>query len=120
MWERLGMRSTKRSKGEKPPFGALGKVRGRLGRQGTKYAQTTHSRALGLGVGTLAVVATISLLVLLRLRATRNCNSSEEENEEPTTGQAEGHSDQEGGGAESTREYFKKLIEETKRRSGLG
>ena len=120
MWVRFGMRSTKRSEREKPPFGALGKVRGHLGRQGTKYAPTTHSRALGLGVGALAVVATILLLLLLRRRATRNGNSSEEENEEPTTGQAEGHSDRERGGAESTREYFKKLIEETKRKSGLG
>jgi len=120
MWERFGMRSTKRSEREKPPFGALEKVRGRLGRQGTKAAPTTHSRDLGLGVGALAVVATILLLLLLRRRATRNGNSSEEENEELTTGQAEGHSDREGGGAESTREYFKKLIEETKRRSGLG
>jgi len=121
MWVRFGMRSTKRSEREKPPFGALEKVRGRLGRQqGTKYAPTTHSRALGLGVGALAVVATILLLLLLRRRATRNGNSSEEENEEPTTGQAEGHSDREGGGAESTREYFKKLIEETKRKSRLG
>ena len=120
MWERFGMRSTKRSEREKPPFGALEKARGRLGRQGTKYAPTTHSRALGLGVGALAVVATILLLLLLRRRATRNSNSSEEDNEEPTTGQAEGHSDREGGGAESTGEYFKKVIEETKRRSGLG
>ena len=120
MWERFGMRSTKRSEREKPPFGALEKVRGRLGRQGTKAAPTTHSRDLGLGVGALAVVATILLLLLLRRRATRNGNSSEEENEEPTSGQAEGHSDREGGGAESTREYFKKLIEETKKRSGLG
>ncbi len=119
MWERFGIRSTKRSEREKPPFGALEKVRGRLGRQGTEYAPTTHSRALGLGVGALAVVATILLLLLLRRRATRNGNSSEEENEEPTTGQAEGHSDREGRDAESTREYFKKLIEETKRRSGL-
>jgi hypothetical protein len=75
---------------------------------------------VGLRVGALAVVATISLLLLLRRRAARNGNSSEEENEEPTTGQAEGYSDREGEGSESTREYFKKLIEETKRRSGLG
>jgi hypothetical protein len=119
MWERFGMRSTKRSEGEKLPFGAVVKVRGRLGRPETKYAQSTHSRAVGLGVGALAAVATISFLLLLRRRAARYSNSSEE-NEAPTTRQAEGYSDREGEGAESTREYFKKLIEETKRRSGLG
>jgi hypothetical protein len=120
MWERFGMRSTKRSEGKKAPFGALDKVRGRLERQGIKCAQTMYSRAIGLGVGALAGVATILLLLVLRRRATRNGNSSEGENEEPTTGQAEGHSDREVGGAESTREYFKKLMEDTKRRSGLG
>ena len=120
MWERFGMKSTKRSEGEKLPFGTLGKMRGRLGRQGTKHAQMRYSRAVGFGVGALAVVATIALLLLLRQRAMRNSNSSEELNEEPSTRQAEGHSDQEEVGAEGTREYFKKLIEETKRRSGLG
>src|SRR4028118_1284490 len=51
MWVRFGMRSTKRSEREKPPFGALGKVRGHLGRQGTKHAPTTDGSATGRGVG---------------------------------------------------------------------
>jgi hypothetical protein len=82
MWRQLGRRSTKRGEAVKPPFGVLGKVWERFGRQETGHARTTYGKALGLGVGALAVVATISLLLLLRRRATSQGSSTEETNEE--------------------------------------
>jgi hypothetical protein len=82
MWRRLGRRITKRGEAVEPPPGIVGKVRERFGRQESGHAQTTYGGALGLGVGALAVVATIALLLLLRRRATSQRSSTEETNEE--------------------------------------
>ena len=82
MWRRLGRRITKRGEAVEPPSGVAGKVRARFGRQESRRAQTTYGGALGLGVGALAVVATIALLLLLRRRATSQRSSTEETNEE--------------------------------------
>ena len=103
-------------------------MRVRFGRRRTRRRQTTYGRAVGWGAGALALVVTISLLLLLRRRAIRDDSSTEEVQEapqsgrpeEPTTEEAEGRSDQEKGVSdEGNREYFKKLIEETNKRSGL-
>jgi hypothetical protein len=77
----------------------------------------------------LALVVTIALLLLLRQRAIRDGSSTEEAEEapqparpeEPTTEEAEGRSDQEKEEVsdEGNKEYFRKLIEETNKRSGL-
>ena len=82
MWGRVGRRNAKRSKAVGPPLGALGRVGTLFGRQETKPARTPYGGALGLGIGALAVVATISLVLLLRRRAARQDNLIEEANEE--------------------------------------
>jgi hypothetical protein len=82
MWRRFGQRITKRGEAAEPPPGIVGKVRERFGRQETGHAQTAHGGALTLGVGALAVVATIALLLLLRRRAASQRSSTEEASEE--------------------------------------
>jgi hypothetical protein len=82
MWGRVGRRNAKRSKAVGPPLGALGRVVTLFGREKTRPARTPYGGALGLGIGALAVVATISLVMLLRRRAARQDNLIEEANEE--------------------------------------
>jgi hypothetical protein len=82
MWGRVGRRNSKRSKAVGPPFGALGRVGALFGRQETERARTPYGGTLGVGIGALAVVATISLVLLLRRRAARQGSPTEETNEE--------------------------------------
>jgi hypothetical protein len=82
MWGRVERRNTKPSGTTAPLPGTLGRVGGLLGRQETKRAPTTYGGALGLGVGALAVVATVSLVLVLRRRAARRGSPLEETNEE--------------------------------------
>ena len=84
MWERLGRRNAKRSGGAAAPLsGALSRVGGLFERQETKkHVRTTYGGPLGLGLGALAVVATVSLVLVLRRRAARQGSPVEELNEE--------------------------------------
>jgi hypothetical protein len=83
MWERLGRRNAKRSGAEAPLSGALSRVGGLFERQETKkHVRTTYGGPLGLGLGALAVVATVSLVLVLRRRAARQGSPVEELNEE--------------------------------------
>jgi hypothetical protein len=91
---------------------------GRFGkRRARRRGKTTYGGALGLGVGALALVGTISLLLLLRRRARRKDSSTEKVNEDLKTEEAEGPLEREEARAEGHREYFRKLIEETNKRS---
>jgi hypothetical protein len=84
MWERLGRTNAKRSGGAAAPLSsALSRVGGLFGRQETKkHVRTTYGGPLGLGLGALAVVATVSLVLVLRRRAARQGSPVEESNEE--------------------------------------
>jgi hypothetical protein len=82
MWERVGRRNPKRSKAVESPLGALGRVGALFGHQETERARRPYGGALGLGIGALAVVATISLVLLLRRRAARQESPIEETNEQ--------------------------------------
>ena len=92
-------------------------MRGRFGRRRTSRGETPYGGVIGLGVGALALVGTISLLLHLRRRARRNGSSTEEVSEDLKSRENEGRSEQEEAGAEGYREYFRKLIEETNKRS---
>jgi hypothetical protein len=92
-------------------------MRGRFGRRRTRRGETPYGGAIGLGVGALALVGTISLLLRLRRRARRNGSSTEEVSEDPKLREDEGRSEQEEASAEGHKEYFRKLIEETNKRS---
>jgi hypothetical protein len=92
-------------------------MRGRFGRRRTSRGETPYGGVIGLGVGALALVGTISLLLHLRRRAKRNGSSTEEVSEDLKSRENEGRSEQEEAGAEGHREYFRKLIEETNKRS---
>jgi hypothetical protein len=92
-------------------------MRGRFGRRRTSRGETSYGGVIGLGVGALALVGTISLLLHLRRRARRNGSSTEEVSEDLKSRENEGRSEQEEAGAEGHREYFRKLIEETNKRS---
>ena len=83
MRERFGGRNTKRSGGAVAlPFGALEKARVRFGRPETRQAQGAFGGAVGIGVGAVAIAATIALVLLLRRRsAARRDSSTEEVNE---------------------------------------
>ena len=117
MWGPFGRRRIKRSDAVELPFKALKKVRGRSGRGRTRYGRTTFGRTAGVGAGALILVGAILLLLLLRRRTGRDDGSTEEVNEALRTEEAEGRSGREGVTAEGHREYFRKLIEETNRRS---
>ena len=92
-------------------------MRGRFARRRTRRGETPYGGVIGLGVGALALVGTISLLLHLRRRARRNGSSTEEVSEDLKSRENEGRSEQEEAGAEGHREYFRKLIEETNKRS---
>jgi hypothetical protein len=84
MWERLGRRNAKRRGASAPLSGALGRVGSLVrGQEPKKPVQTPYGGPLGLGLGALAIVATVSLVVLvLRRRAARHASPVEESNEE--------------------------------------
>ena len=92
-------------------------MRGRFGRMRTRRSKTPYGGAIGLGVGALALVGTISLLLLLRRKAKRNGSSTEAVNKGPKPREDEGHSERAEISAEGHIEYFMQLIEETKKRS---
>ena len=117
MWGSFARRRTQHSDAVELPFKALGKVRDSSGRPRTRFGGATFGRTAGLAAGALTLVATISLLLLLRRRARRDGVSTEEVNEDPRTGETEGRSEPEGVSTQGHREYFRKLIEETKERS---
>ena len=130
MWERIGRRHAKRSGGAAAPLsGALGRVGGLLGRQETKHTRTTHGGPAGLGLlGTLALVATVSVVLVLRRRAARRSSPVEEEANEETAGavvgnermKAEGRIERERNDTEGHRKYYRTVIRESMERSGLG
>jgi hypothetical protein len=83
MWERLGRRNAKRSGAEASLSGALSRVGGLFECQETKkHVRTTYGGPLGLVLGALAVVATVSLVLVLRRRAARQGSPVEGPNEE--------------------------------------
>jgi hypothetical protein len=92
-------------------------MRGRFGRRRTRRGETPYGGVIGLGVGALALAGAISLLLHLRRRARRNGSSTEEVSEDLKSRENEGRSEQEEAGTEGHREYFRKLLEETNKRS---
>jgi len=117
MWGLFARRRPKRSDAVELLLKGLGKARDSSGRRRTRFGRTTFGRTAGLAAGALTLVATISLLLLLRRRARRDGASTEEVNEDPRTEEAEGRPRPEGVSTEGHREYFRKLIEETNKRS---
>ena len=92
-------------------------MRGRFAGTRTRRSQTPYARARGLGFGVLALVGTLSLIVLMRRRAKRNGSSTEQVDENLTHHEDVGHSERAEVGVEGHREYFRKLIEKTNKRS---
>jgi hypothetical protein len=83
MWGRFGQKRNIKRRGAADPFSiALEKVGGLFRRQQTKRTRTSYGRPVGLGVGALIVVATLSLVFVLRRRAARQGAPSEGTNEE--------------------------------------
>ncbi len=114
MWQRLGRRNAnKRSGAAAPLSGAVGRVRGLFGRQETKHVRTTtYGGSVGLGLGALALVATVSVVLVLRRRAARRSSPVEESNEE-AAGTVEGNT------TEGHKKYYRTVIRESMERSGL-
>ena len=114
MWQRLGRRNAnKRISAAAPLSGAVGRVGGLFGRQETKHVRTTtYGGSVGLGLGALALVATVSLVLVLRRRAARRSSPVEESNEE-AAGTVEGNT------TEGHEEYYRRVIRESMERSGL-
>jgi hypothetical protein len=79
MWERLRRRNTERSGVAAPLSGALSRVGGPFVRQETKHVRTTYGGPVGLGLGALALVATVSVVLVLRRRAARPSSPVAEE-----------------------------------------
>jgi len=92
-------------------------MRGRFAGTRTRRSQTPYARARGLGFGALAMVGTLSLIVLMRRRAKRNGSSTEQVNENLIHHEDVGHSEGAEVSVEGHREYFRKIIEETSKRS---
>jgi uncharacterized protein (TIGR02271 family) len=92
-------------------------MRGRVGKVNPGRGKTPYSRAVGIGVGALALVGAISLLLYRRRRARGNGSSLEEVNKVPKPRENEGRLEREETSAEGPREYFRQVIEETKKRS---
>ena len=92
-------------------------LRGRFAGTRTRRSQTPYARARGLGFGALAMVGTLSLIVLMRRRAKRNGSSTEQVNENLIHHEDVVHSERAEVSAEGHREYFRKIIEETSKRS---
>ena len=92
-------------------------MRGRFAGTRTRRSQTPYARARGLGFGALAMVGTLSLIVLMRRRAKRNGSSTEQVNENLIHRGDVGHSERAEVSVEGHREYFRKIIEETSKRS---
>ena len=90
-------------------------MRRRFGATRTRRSKMPYAR--GLGFGALALVGTISLFMLMRRRAKRNGSSTEQVNENLKPHEDEGHSERAEVSAEGHSEYFRKLIEETNKRS---
>ena len=92
-------------------------MRVRFGGTRTRRSKMPYGGAIGLGVGALALVGAVSLLLLLRRRAKRDGSSTEEVTQDPKPHEDKGHSKQAEVSTEGPREYFRKLIEETNKRS---
>src|SRR3712207_155125 len=92
-------------------------MRARFGMMRTRRSKMPYGGARGLGVGALTLLGTISLLIFLRRRAKRNGSSTEEIIEHPKPREDEGRPEREQASGEGRSEYFRKLIEETNKRS---
>jgi uncharacterized protein (TIGR02271 family) len=92
-------------------------MRGRVGKGNPGRGKTPYSRAVGIGVVALALVGAISLLLYMRRRAGGNGSSLEEVDKDPKFRENEGRLEREEISAEGPREYFRHVIEETKKRS---
>ncbi len=92
-------------------------MRGRFGGTRTRRSKISYGGARGLGVWAIAMVGTVSLLLLLRRRANRIGSSTEEVNKDLRAREDKGHLKQAEASTEGQREYFRKLIEETNKRS---
>ena len=128
MWQRLGRRNAnKRSSAAAPLSGALSRVGRPFGRQETKHVRTTtYGGPVVLGLGALALVATVSVVLVLRRRAARRSSAVEESNEE-AAGTVEGNErmnsegslEREGDTTEGHKKYYREVIRESMERSGL-
>ena len=127
MWQRLGRRNAnKRSSAAAPLSGALSRVGRPFGRQETKHIRTTYGGPVWLGLGALALVATVSVVLVLRRRAARRSSPVEESNEE-AAGTVEGNErmnsegslEREGDTTEGHKKYYRTVIRESMERSGL-
>lgn len=127
MWQRLGRRNAnERSSAAAPLSGALSRVGRPFGRQETKHVRATYGGPVGLGLGALALVATVSVVLVLRRRAARRSSPVEESNEE-AAGTVEGNErmnseesiEREGDDTEGHKKYYSTVIRESMERSGL-
>ena len=127
MWQRLGRRNAnKRSSAAAPLSGALSRVARPFRRQEAKHVRTTYGGPVWLGLGALALVATVSVVLVLRRRAARRSSPVEESNEE-AAGRVEGNErmksegsiEGEGDTTEGHKKYYRTVIRESMERSGL-
>src|SRR5918997_5987461 len=94
------------------------RMRGRVGKGNPGRGKTPYSRAaVGIGVVALALIGAISLLLYMRRRAGGDGSSLEEVDKDPKPRENEGRLKREETSAEGPREYFRQVIEETKKRS---
>jgi hypothetical protein len=125
MWQRLGQRNAKPS-ASAPPSNALSRVGRPFVRRETKHVRTTYGGSVGLGLGALALVATVSVVLVLRRRAARRSSPVEESNEEAAGTvegnermKSEGSIEGEGDTTEGHKKYYRTVIRESMERSGL-
>jgi hypothetical protein len=125
MWQRLGQRNAKPS-ASAPPSNALSRAGRPFVRQETKHVRTTYGGSVGLGLGALALVATVSVVLVLRRRAARRSSPVEESNEEAAGTvegnermKSEGSIEGEGDTTEGHKKYYRTVIRESMERSGL-
>jgi hypothetical protein len=125
MWQRLGQRNAKPSAAA-PLSNALSRAGRPFVRQETKHVRTTYGGSVGLGLGALALVATVSVVLVLRRRAARRSSPVEESNEEAAGTvegnermKSEGSIEGEGDTTEGHKKYYRTVIRESMERSGL-
>ncbi len=121
MWQRLGRRNAKRSSAAVPLSNALSRAGRPFGRQETKHVRTTtYGGPVSLGLGALALVATVSVVLVLRRRAARRSSPVEESNEEAAgTVAGTDRMRSEGDTTEGHKKYYRRVIRESMERSGL-